>query len=231
MGKSVCIATYNGEKYLRRQVDSILEQLGQEDEIVVSDDSSTDGTINIIQSYQDKRIKLYDGQKFHSPIFNFENAIKHAKGDVIFLADQDDKWLPGRVENAIKMHEKGYDFVICNTRAVYKDRVAEGWLDPFSRPNWKNLIKPTYIGCSMSFKREILEIVLPFPKSIAMHDLWIGLLAQRNYKCGYIEEPLIEYNRHDESFVARHPMSTYTRIKYRVNMLWQVLKREKEVKI
>lgn len=226
---SVCIATYNGEKYLRRQIDSVLSQLGGEDEVVISDDSSTDGTVDIIRSYQDKRIRLYDGQKFHSPIFNFENAIKHAKGDIIFLADQDDKWLPGRVENAIKMHESGYDLVICNTRAVYKERVEEGWFDPFSRPYWKNLIKPAYVGCTMSLKKEILDMMLPFPSSIAMHDLWMGLLAQRNCKCFFINEPLIEYNRHEESFVARHPMSTMTRIKYRLNMLWQVMKREKEL--
>lgn len=225
---SVCIATYNGEKYLRRQVDSILEQLGQEDELVVSDDSSTDKTVDILKDYHDKRIKLFEGQQFHSPIFNFENAIKQAKGEIIFLADQDDMWLPRRVEIALKMHKKGYDFVMCNTRYIYKDYADEGKIDPFSRPCWKNLIRPAYVGCTMSFKRDILDMLLPFPKSIAMHDLWIGLLVQRNFRCFFIDEPLIEYNRHDESFVAKHPMSTYTRIKYRVNMLWLVWKREKK---
>ena len=228
---SVCIATYNGERYICCQLDSILAQIGENDEVIISDDSSTDGTVDIIRSYHDDRIKLYKGQQFHSPIFNFENAIKHANGDIIFLADQDDKWLPGRVEHALKMHERGYDFVMCNTRTIYKDHTEEGWLDPFSRPYWKNLLKPAYVGCTMSFKRELLNMVLPFPKSIAMHDLWMGLLAQRNFRCFFIDDPLIEYNRHEESFVARHPMSTYTRIKYRVNMLWQVLKREKEVRI
>lgn len=227
---SVCIATYNGEKYLRRQLDSILKQLGDFDELIVSDDSSTDDTTNIVKSYNDARIKLLEGQKFHSPIFNFENAIMHAQGDVVFLADQDDKWLSGRVKQAMEMHRMGYDFVMCNTRTIYKDSIDEGGLNPFSRPYWKNLIKPAYVGCTISFKRELLNMVLPFPKSIAMHDLWMGLLAQRNYRCFFIDEPLIEYNRHNESFVAKHPMSTYKRIKYRVNMLWQVLKREREIK-
>lgn len=227
---SVCIATYNGERYLRKQIDSVLCQIGSDDEIVISDDSSTDGTVDIIQAYHNQRIKLYEGQKFHSPIFNFENAIKQAKGNIIFLSDQDDKWLPGRIDNALKMHENGYDLVICNTKTVYKDHVEDGRLNPFGRCYLLNLWKPAYIGCTMSFKREILEMALPFPKSIAMHDLWIGLLAQRNYKCGYIEEPLIEYNRHEESFVAQHPMSTTKRIQYRLNMLWQVLKREKEIR-
>lgn len=225
---SVCIATYNGEKYIRRQLDSILAQIGEKDEVIVSDDSSTDNTVDIIRSYHDERINLFDGQQFHSPIFNFENAIKHTKGDIIFLADQDDNWLPGRVKKALLMHEMGYDLVLCNTRTVYSDHIEEGRQNPFSRPYWHNLIKPAYVGCTMSFKRELLDKVLPFPKSIAMHDLWIGLLGQRNYKCIFVDVPLIEYNRHQESFVARHPMPTMARIKYRLNMLWQVKKREWE---
>lgn len=225
---SVCIATYNGEEYIRHQLESVLSEIGADDEVVISDDSSTDNTVEIIRSYNDSRINILVHQHFHSPIFNFENAIKHAKGDTIFLADQDDKWLPGRVSKAMKMHEMGYDLVLCNTRTVYRDHAEEGRLDPFSRPYWRNLIKPAYIGCTMSFKREMLKMILPFPKSIAMHDLWIGLLAQRNYKCIFIDEPLIGYNRHQESFVAQHPMSAMTRIKYRVNMLWQVKKREWE---
>ena len=227
---SVCIATYNGEKYLRQQVDSVLAQLGGEDELIISDDSSTDATIDIIKSYQDKRIKLFEKQTFHSPIFNFENAIKHASGEIIFLADQDDKWLSGRVERALEMHQQGYDLVLCNTRSIYTDYVEEGRLNPFNRSYWMNLLKPAYVGCCMSFKRSILDIALPFPKAIAMHDLWIGLLAQRNFKCGFLEEPLIEYNRHDESFIAKHSFSLKKRIQYRWNMLRLVLQREKEMK-
>lgn len=230
MRVSVCIATYNGEQYLQRQVDSVLSQIGADDEIVISDDSSTDSTIHILEQYKDNRIKVFDQQTFHSPVFNFENAIKHTTGDIIFLADQDDKWMDGRVAKAVSLHEKGLDLVICNARAVYKDHIQNYDYDPFARPYWQNLIKPMFVGCCMSFKRDILDMVLPFPKSIAMHDLWIGLLSQRNYRCIYIEEPLIEYNRHETSFVAKHPMSTMKRVQYRLNMLWQVMKREKEVK-
>lgn len=227
---SVCVATYNGERYIKEQIDSILSQLGVDDEIIISDDSSSDNTLDIIKDFKDPRIVIYDMQEYHSPIFNFENAIKHTTGDIIFLADQDDKWLEGRVAKAVSLHERGFDLVICNARAVYKDDIRNYDYDPFARPYWHNLIKPMYVGCCMSFKRNILDMVLPFPKSIAMHDLWIGLLAQRNYNCIYIEEPLIEYNRHETSFVAKHPMSTMKRVQYRLNMLWQVTKREKEVK-
>lgn len=227
---SVCIATYNGERYLQKQIDSVIAQIGEEDEVIISDDSSTDNTIKILKSYNDNRIKIYDHQTFHSPIFNFENAINHAKGDFIFLADQDDMWLDGRVEKAIKMHHEGFDLVICNTRTVYIDHISEGRKNPFSHSYWRNLIKPAYIGCCMSFNRNVVDLALPFPKNIAMHDLWIGLISQRNLNCGFIEEQLIEYNRHEESFVARNPMSTKNKIKYRLNMLWQVFKRERRMR-
>ncbi|MDE5758415.1 MAG: glycosyltransferase, partial [Allobaculum sp.] len=90
---SVCIATYNGERYIETQIRSILDQLNEDDEIIISDDSSTDRTLDIIRSLNDSRIKLFAGNKFHSRTFNFENALKQATGDFIFLSDQDDIWL------------------------------------------------------------------------------------------------------------------------------------------
>ena len=99
---SVCIATYNGEKYIREQLDSILPQLGLDDEVIISDDSSTDNTLKIIEEYNDCRIKIFSNNKFYSPILNFENALKKAQGDFIFLSDQDDIWKSNKVEVVMK---------------------------------------------------------------------------------------------------------------------------------
>ena len=74
---SVCMATYNGEKYIKEQLSSILSQLSEKDEIIVSDDSSTDKTVEIIESFQDKRIKILKNNKFRQPNLNFENALKY----------------------------------------------------------------------------------------------------------------------------------------------------------
>ena len=94
---SVCMATYNGEKYIREQIDSILAQLGDKDELIVSDDGSADATLSIVRSFSDPRIKIISNTGKHGTNGNFENALKHAQGDYIFLSDQDDVWLPGKV--------------------------------------------------------------------------------------------------------------------------------------
>ena len=101
---SVCMATFNGEPYILQQLISILSQLGEEDELIISDNGSSDKTLSIIESLNDPRIKIFN-YKYLSISGNFENAIKNANGDLIFLSDQDDIWMDGKVEsfrNALK---------------------------------------------------------------------------------------------------------------------------------
>lgn len=107
---SVCIATHNGEKYIKEQLDSILCQLSTEDEVVISDDGSTDSTLEILSDYNDSRIKVYQykqpykSRHPHSYVCkNFENALKHAEGDYIFLSDQDDYWMEGKVDKCVEL--------------------------------------------------------------------------------------------------------------------------------
>ncbi|MBO7636811.1 MAG: glycosyltransferase family 2 protein [Paludibacteraceae bacterium] len=200
---SVCMATYNGEKYIRRQMETILRQLGDEDEVVISDDSSTDGTLSIIESFQDERIKVLKGNRFHSPIYNLENALKHAKGEFVFLADQDDIWLDDKVCDMLLLL-RDYDLVVSDCKVVDAD---ERVLQPsfFKLLNSgsgfvKNLMKNTYIGCCMAFKRDVLSYVLPFPSNIPMHDVWIALNVEyRRKKILFFDKPLILYRRHGDN--------------------------------
>jgi glycosyltransferase involved in cell wall biosynthesis len=202
---SVCIASYNGEKYIKQQLDSILSQLKKGDEVVISDDSSNDNTIEIIKSYKDKRIKLLENCSFKSPIFNLENALKEAKGDYIFLADQDDIWLSYKISHTIEKL-KIFDLVVCNGSIVDQDKnvIHPSYFEwKGSRPGFlKNLAKNSYLGCSMAFNRKILNKVLPFPKHIIMHDLWIGLIGEVVGRVHFIEEPLFCYRRHEGNYTA-----------------------------
>ena len=165
---SVCMATYNGEKYIKEQLSSILSQLSEKDEIIVSDDSSTDKTVEIIESFQDKRIKILKNNKFRQPNLNFENALKYSKGDIIFLSDQDDVWIENKVEIILNQLKK-YDLIVSDA-FITNEKLNITNDSLFSEVNsnrgiLKNIIKNTYYGCCMAFKRKVLKKALPFTKT------------------------------------------------------------------
>ncbi|MCG2791916.1 MAG: glycosyltransferase, partial [Weeksellaceae bacterium] len=105
---SVCLATYNGEKYLEAQIKSILKQLSVDDELIISDDRSTDNTISVINKFDDNRIKIFINKNKNGVAHNFENALLKATGDYIFLSDQDDIWADNKVDVLLK-ELKEYD--------------------------------------------------------------------------------------------------------------------------
>lgn len=223
---SVCIATCNGEKYIVEQLKSILVQLNQEDEIIISDDSSTDATIEKIKWLKDPRIKIFENQKFNSPIFNFEHAISKAKNQYIFLSDQDDLWVEGRVES-MKQVLLEYDVVVCDHSVI--DENGTILLKSYFKiihagPGvLKNLLKSTYFGCCMAFNRRILDIALPFPKHIPMHDIWIALVADLFYRTKFIDFPYTLYRKHtNNTTTASELKSNFSFIKkltFRMNTL------------
>lgn len=229
---SVCIATYNGEKYIKDQLLSILCQIDIYDEIIVSDDSSNDKTLDIIESLNDSRIKILKNNNYHSPIYNFENAIKHAKGDFIFLSDQDDVWLPDRIK-LMKEYLDNYCLVVSDCKIVDSNLnvMNESFFNLYNSGKgfWKNIIKNSYIGCCMAFKKELLIHILPFPLKIPMHDIWIGLLAELNGGVFFIDTPLLLYRRHGtnaSSSGEKSKFSLYHKIVYRLLLLFEILKRQ-----
>ena len=223
---SVCIATYNGEKEIKRQLDSILLQLSGEDEVIISDDNSIDKTRSIILSYNDPRIKLLGGPCLGSPIPNFENALKHAKGDYIFLSDQDDVWLPNKVEVMLDAL-KSYACVVSD--CFVTDSALNITCDSFyklnnTRKSWFNnlLIKNGYLGCCMAFSRKVLEKSLPFPANIPMHDIWIGNIAAMYFNTVFIPDKLIYFCRHDHNASVTARRSTYSsfkKLQFRLSMV------------
>ena len=224
---SVCVATYNGERFIREQIDSILRQLSSDDEIIVSDDGSTDNTISIINSIDDKRIRIIEGPRKHSPTLNFECAMKEAKGDYIFLADQDDVWKPNKVEVCIELLQN-YDCVVSdaevtdsNLNPLYPSlytimQVRQGRI---YNTVWKN----GYTGCCMAFRRNVLNASLPFPKNIPMHDIWIGNVAAYKYNMKFIPEKLIYFRRHNETISCNGKGSKYS-IWQKIKFRWSIIK-------
>jgi len=199
---SVCIATYNGEKYIRSQIISILQQLSEHDEIIISDDCSTDNTIEIINNISDPRIRVFVNKRKHGVVDNFQNAIDNSKGDHIFLSDQDDIWLENKVDYVIELLEK-YDCVVHNANIVDAHLTSRGntIFEVYSSRKGilKNLYKNSYVGCCMAFSRKMLDKALPFPKSIPMHDSWIGLISEKYGNVFFMKEPLSMYRRHEDN--------------------------------
>ena len=197
------MATHNGERFIRQQLESILPQLGAHDELVISDDGSTDGTLDIIRSLPDPRVRLYTEKTFNSPILNFDYALGKAKKGVIVLSDQDDVWMENKLDTVRRVFgqapegiftlvmdgdmidEKGA--VICDS-IMGRLKAGPGLL--------KNLYDNTYVGCCMAFSRTLLDVALPFPPTIPMHDVWLGLLGELFGSVAFLREKTIHHRRH-----------------------------------
>ncbi len=226
---SVCIATYNGEKYIREQLDSILTQLGSEDEVVISDDGSKDNTLKIVESYNDKRIIVLHNKGKHGFTHNFENAIKNAKGDIIFLSDQDDVWPESKVESFLEVIKPGYlvisDAWVCSGTLEKRFRLSE--VRCFKSTYWQNLYKGMFLGSTMAFTKDSLDYFLPIPNVLG-HDMWFALLSALKNKLIYLDKPLLLYRRHDATVTpsgGKSENSLLYRISYRLNFLIYTLKR------
>jgi len=227
---SVAMATYNGEKYIEEQIDSILVNLNENDELIISDDGSTDKTIEIIKRYieKDDRIKLYDGP--HNGVKqNFANAVEKSMGKYIFLTDQDDVWMANKLEEVLNVFESNNDItlVIHNCEIVDK-KLEKTNINFFEFRNSgvgivKNIWKNTYIGCCMAFKSEMKNKILPIPNDIEMHDQWIGILNERYGKNKFLDKCLIKYRRHEDNVSQMKHYGVIKMLKNRLIFIYRFL--------
>lgn len=228
---SVCMATYNGGKYLKEQVDSILCQLSEQDELIVSDDKSSDNTLSVLRSFADDRIKIFEGPCC-GLTYNFENAICHSKGEYIFLSDQDDVWEPHKVKRMMEALQT-VDLVVSDAWIADKDAQSTGQslydLNTPHRGFLRTVYHTSYVGCCTAFRRTILKKLLPFPPHIVMHDYWIGQVADMFYTTTFIPDKLIRYRRHGNNTSAlttnKSPLSLRQKLSYRMWLVYYVLQR------
>ncbi len=230
---SICIASFNGGKYIKKQLESIIPQLNDSDEIIISDDGSIDDTILIINSIQDKRIKLIFNTGKHGYTSNFENALRYASNDYIFLCDQDDIWTDNKVEICLKKLEKSdfivHDAIIVNaSENILKDSFFN-YRNVYSS-FCGNLFKFGYLGCCFAFHKRILDKALPFPKNhkLCTHDNWLFLIGKLYYSSDIIPDKLILYRRHQNNVSSGGDQShTSFRFKltYRFYLVYNLLLR------
>jgi glycosyltransferase involved in cell wall biosynthesis len=195
---SVCLASYNGQCYIEAQLLSIVQQLREGDVVLVADDGSTDLTPDLVRKFG-APVQLIATSRIGGVVKNFERVLAAAKGDALVLCDQDDVWLPGRLD-LIRKELVHHDMVLLNGQVVDAELQPRGitifnYID--MRPGViSNFYKNSFIGCCMAFRRELRDRVMPFPKGLPWHDWYIGLAAELTGRVKRIDDITLLYRRH-----------------------------------
>lgn len=204
---SIAMTTYNGEKFIKEQLDSLLNQTYNNLEIIICDDGSTDGTVEIIKEYEqtDNRIKLFQNEKNLGVLKNFEKAISLCRGEYIALSDQDDVWLGNKIE--ILLHEIGDnilifhdDKLIDNNGVVLKDSFwKKVGIKNHLEHHYKLYIDYYITGHSLFFKSSLKKSILPIPNDFYLFDLWPILIALKIGTVKQIDKQLTMWRQHNQN--------------------------------
>lgn len=219
------MCTYNGAQHLPEQLESIVRQTRCPDEIVICDDLSSDCTVSILKDFAQVApcpVKLFVNRERLGVTKNFEKAIGLASGDVIALADQDDVWYPGKLEQL--------DISLANAALAFSDAdVVDENLHPFGYRLWEvvgfhsnrlmlgndlfgTLLRGNIaMGASIAFRRQLRDFILPIPKSWG-HDAWIALLVSAVATVTWIDKPLLAYRQHGKNQIGGRRENVATRI-------------------
>lgn len=211
---SVCMACFNGEAYIKEQINSILIQLVEGDELIIIDDCSYDRTAEVIAEVNDSRVRYLRNLSNMGVNRSFEKAIKMAENDYIFMADQDDIWIEGRLDCMLEELQKGNLLVSGNSLSI--DAIGQNsayclgkLYSADSKKFRKNIIriftgKAYYYGCAMAFRKELNKVILPFPDYIESHDLWIAMAANMLKSNHHLEKNVLKRRIHGKNASVIH---------------------------
>jgi len=234
---SVAMAVYNGEPFLAEQLDSILSQLQESDEVIVSYDTSTDNTWGLLTAYAEKhpQIKIFTNP--HPGIAgNFDNAIRNCTGDYIFICDQDDRWAEQKRDTLVNAFEQTQaDMIIHN--GVHIDADGRVISQPFfslyriGDGKIRNFIKPRYSGCCTAFTQAMAQKILPIPYDIDAYDHWIGTVGECMGRIAYEESILLYHRLHDSNVTPTSKRSPWVILRARLRLLRELHTRRKRERI
>jgi glycosyltransferase involved in cell wall biosynthesis len=226
------MATYNGEKWIDIQVESVLAQLNAEDELVVVDDVSSDATLDRMRTFKDSRIRLFVNEHNLGVDKTFERALSLARGDYLFLCDQDDIWYSGKVCRIMRAFDENSDVTLVLSEADIIDSIGKATGDSYYGKRGTfipgvvaNLVKSKFLGCSMAIRSEMRSYFLPLPEKVPGHDMWIGLINEVYGKSLFVAEPLIGYRRHGNNTSPEHRQGLWQMLVWRWQLLSGLVKR------
>lgn len=226
---SVVMAVYNGEKYIREQIDSIVVQLSDNDELIISYDESTDDTLNIIKDYssKDTRISIYKNKYASGVVRNFQNALEKSSGEIIFYSDQDDIWLKDKKLKVLSAFKDDSVSVVVHDGYLTDKKLEITHNSIFELRGGArtsvtgNLIRLSYIGCCMAFRAKYKKVILPIPTKYRSHDWWTGTIcSSANGRMVALEDKLIFHRLHQENATPSQRPS----IHYQFKIRWILLK-------
>ncbi len=205
---SVAMCTYNGEKYIKEQIESILTQSYSNIELIICDDGSKDNTVKVIEDYikKDNRVKLYINEENLGFLKNFEKAISLCSGDFIALSDQDDIWVQDKLEvlkneitkiNSLLVYS---DALLVDNDLKSQNRTLLDSVDPMKGMNNLYFIYNNSVsGNTLMFKKDLKDKILPFPKWDSFHDIWIAFVASSFTDVVFCDKSLVKYRQHDNN--------------------------------
>lgn len=219
----ILLATYNGEKYLKQQIESILKQTYSNIRLIISDDCSTDNTREILKQYQekDKRIILFFQESNLGYVKNFEFLLTKVENELYMLSDQDDYWLPEKVEHTYnKLKEEGADLVFTDLEVVDENlnmiypsfndfMLLSRKIKKYINTDRLQYLYNCVTGCTLMSKKKYIDIIIPIPiiSKYAIHDTWIACTVANMGKTAYLDEKTIKYRQHGNNQVGTDKIS------------------------
>ena len=217
---SVALCSYNGEAFIEQQLESIAQQDFRPIELVICDDGSADGTVGIVERFTGKHADL-DVRLICNPARlgttrNFEQAIGLCSGEVIFLSDQDDVWMPGKIRRLLQEIDHGADLAFSNAQVVDQTLAPLGyqlwdslWFNPAEQARVRDgralevfLKHVVAAGGTTAFRANLREVALPIPNLPVAHDAWLALMAAAVGRVHIVQDPLISYRLHDANQIG-----------------------------
>lgn len=240
MKTSIVMTTFNSEKFILKQLDSLVHQTKYIDEFIICDDCSSDNTISLLEQFKTTnincKIKIVHNSENIGFVQNFKNAISYASGDLIFLCDHDDVWEKEKVENMVKVFEGNKDILclgssfsmidanddkiknkrnifFCNNNLI-KFKIKKGKVEKI---NFKNEFLHNFTpGCCIAFRKELKEEIIKH-LNVAPHDYFISSLASSKDALYFYNEELIKYRLHQNNCIGIPNNSSYESRKKQVS--------------
>lgn len=219
----ILLATYNGEKYLKEQIESILNQTYTNLKLIIADDGSTDKTVDILKEYEknDNRIELHLQKSNQGYIKNFEYLLKQVKHEIYMLSDQDDIWLPKKVEKTYEQLKKQDADLVFGDLEVVNEKLETIFpsfndymklsrkIKKYIHTNQINYLYNCVTGCTIMAKKEGIKNLLPLPakSKYVAHDHWLGIITSLQGKLAYMPEKYIQYRQHGNNEIGTNKIS------------------------